>query len=488
VSEEKPLKIFLSCSEYAPLAKTGGLADVASALSGYFHARGQDIRILMPFYSSTDLAGREIEAVPELQGMSLTLGNRSFDYHVVRAVATDASPDVHLLQCPELYGGKALYSGPDEHLRFILLARASLEMCQRIRFAPDIFHCHDWHTSLLPLYLKTLYAWDRMFAGSRSVLTLHNIGYQGVFGADILADAGLEESAALLDQDDLAGDRINFLKTGVIHADLLTTVSPTYAREIMEPECGMGLEQYLRDRSESVVGILNGVDYDEWNPENDPLIPFPYTARKLDGKERNKRAVMEEMGLEYKFDSPLVGLISRLAYQKGIDLVKEVLPRLMASRDFSFLALGSGEEGHEQFFNWLQNEFPGRAGFYRGFNNGLAHRIEAGSDLFLMPSRYEPCGLNQMYSLRYGTVPVVRATGGLADSVQHFDQAGGTGTGVVFHDYDANGLTWALNTALDFYSNKTTWRRMVDNGMAKNYSWDEQGNIYLERFRRLVRA
>ena len=482
------LKIFLACSELTPLAKTGGLADVTAALASFFVSDGHEIRVLMPFYASTDVAGLEIEIVPELQDMELTLGDRSFNYWIVKAGSDGPGFDIYLLQCPELFGGPDLYSGADEHLRFILLSRAALEMCQMLEFSPDIFHCHDWHTALVPLYLKTLYAWDQLFSRTRSVLTIHNIGYQGVFGAGILHDMGLSDSAGLFDRDDLAGDRINFLKTGVMHADLLTTVSPTYSREILDPEYGMGLERHLRARDGSVAGILNGVDYGEWDPETDPSIPFPYSSKDFSGKEKNKQALMEEMGLDYSFDQPLAGMVTRLTYQKGIDLVQQALPRVLSTRDLSLVVLGSGESDHEQFFHWLQAEYPGRVSFYEGFNNQLAHRIEAGCDLFLMPSRYEPCGLNQMYSLRYGTVPVVRATGGLADSVQHFDPAAGTGTGIVFHDYDANGLTWALNTALDLYTNKHAWKQIIYNGMSKDYSWTEQGRIYTERFRRLIKS
>lgn len=486
MSSDNPLNLFMVCSEFSPLAKTGGLADVTAALSGYFDSMGHEVRVLMPFYASLNVEGLDIEIVPELQDLELVLGSRAFRYWIVRAVSDGSGPDIHLLQCPELYGGTELYSGPDEHLRFILLCRAAIEMCQQVRFSPDIFHCHDWHAALVPLYLKTLYAWDGLFSETRSVLTIHNIGYQGVFGAGILHEMELSESAAMLDQEDLAGNRINFLKTGVIHADLLTTVSPTYSREILESELGMGLDHQLRARDGSVVGILNGADYSEWNPQNDALIPYPYSAKDLSGKELNKQALMKEVGLDYHFDRPLVGMVTRLSYQKGIDLVKEALPDLMSSREFSLVVLGEGETEYEQFFHWAHGSYPGRVSFYQGFNNPLAHRIEAGSDIFLMPSRYEPCGLNQMYSLKYGTMPVVRATGGLADSVQHFDPRTGKGTGVVFHDYDANGLTWAVNTALDLYSNKHAWRQIIFNGMSKDYSWQEQGQIYLERFRRLL--
>ena len=483
----KPLRICLAASEMTPLAKTGGLADVTAALTAYLDARGHDVRMLMPFYSSIEEGALEIEVVPELQDMAMELDGRTVHYWIVRARLDTDGPSFYLLQCPELYSGPDLYGGEDEHIRFVLLTRAAIEMCQRLQFRPDLFHIHDWHTALLPVYLKTTYAWDELFRKTRTVLTIHNIGYQGVFGNDVLGPIGLEYSTDFLDQEDLYHDRVNFLKTGVTHADLLTTVSPTYAREILGPEYGMGLEQALRARHGRLVGILNGVDYDEWNPENDPLIPFTYSATDLAGKEKNKRAVLEEMGLEYVFDRPLFGMVSRLTYQKGIELVEQALPDLMRNHDFSLLVLGSGEPGCEQFFNWLQKEFPGRVGFYRGFNNPLAHRIEAGSDVFMMPSRYEPCGLNQMYSLKYGTVPLVRATGGLADSVQHFDPKTGYGTGVVFHDFDANGLTWGITTALKLYANKHAWKQVVYNGMQKDYSWAEQGRLYEERFRKLVR-
>ncbi|MFC1720097.1 glycogen synthase [Pseudomonadota bacterium] len=487
LSPDTRLNICLVCSELNPLAKTGGLADVTAALAHYFHSRGHPTLVLTPFYASLDVSGFAIEPLPVLEQLDLTLGDRRFEYRIVKAKPTDSGPDIHLLDCPDLYHGTELYSGPDEHLRFILLSRVAIEMCQRLKFTPDIFHCHDWHTALVPAYLKTIYNWDLMFKDSKTVLTLHNMAYQGVFDSGILDQTGLADSAEMLDQEDLAGGRINFLKTGVMHADLLTTVSPSYSREILEPENGMGLDGHLRARGVSVTGILNGVDYTEWNPQSDPLIPFPYSAKDLSGKEKNKQALMKETGLEYQFDKPLVGMATRLTYQKGIDLVQQVLPGVISSREMSLVVVGNGDSEYEEFFRWMQAEYPGRVSFFAGFNNQLTHRIEAGSDMFLMPSRYEPCGLNQMYSLKYGTVPVVRATGGLIDSVQPFDHVKGTGTGVVFHDYDANGLKWALNTALDLYENKFAWKQVVFNGMAKDYSWEKQGKIYLERFRRLLK-
>jgi starch synthase len=357
-------------------------------------------------------------------------------------------------------------------------------MCQNMGFSPDIFHCHDWHTALIPLYLKSRYAWDSLFAATRSVLTIHNIGYQGIVGASVLDELGLEGAVHQLHQDDLSAGRINFLKTGVLHADLLTTVSPTYAREIQRDEYGMGLQHLLRDRNETLVGILNGVDYKEWNPASDELIPATYTHRDMSGKKTCKLELMSDMGLEGGVRQPLIGMVTRLASQKGIDLIQKVAPDLLQHRNFSLVVLGSGEARYERFFSWLQEFFRGRVAFYRGYNDKLAHRIEAGADMFLMPSVYEPCGLNQMYSLRYGTVPIVRETGGLADSVL-YDPANRNGDGIVFRDYNEDGLRWAIETALDLYPNRPVWRRMMQNGMRKNYSWEKQGQEYVDLFRRL---
>lgn len=483
---ETHLKICLTCAEISPLAKSGGLADVTLALADHFARSGHDCRVLVPLHGGIDQSAFEIEDVPGLQNLELQLGGRSFAYSIGRARLPGRQTVVHLLRCPQLYSVRDIYSGPDEHLRFILLSRAVIEMCQRMQFAPDIFHCHDWHTALVPVYLKTRYAWDRLFASSRSVLTIHNIGFQGVYGGGILYEMGLSGSLEMLDQDDLNRDEVNFLKTGIRHADLLTTVSPTYAREILEPQYGMGMEGHLRARQQSLVGILNGVDYGEWNPETDAFISQPYGSGRMEAKEQNKRALAAELGLEYEFDRPMVAMVSPLTYQSGIELLQQVMPDLLKSRTFSMAVVGQGEPQHERFCQWMSNQFPGRVSYQRSLDQGLLHRIQAGSDFLLMPSRYEPCGLNQMYGLRYGAVPIVRATGGLADSVQHFDQERGTGTGVVFHDFDANGLRWAMNTALDLYANKYGWRIVVHNGMQKNYSWQEQGDHYLRRFRSLL--
>jgi starch synthase len=480
---EKPLKICLVSSELNPLAKTGGLADVCAALSAFLDSKGHDIRVLIPFYSAIDTKSLGIVPDPSLQNLSIRIGNHHLNYSIDTTTLPNTALKIYLLRCPELYGRPGIY---DEHLRFILLSRVAVEMCQHMGFAPDIFHCHDWHTALTPLYLKTLYAWDSLFENTRSVLTIHNIGYQGIFDARILHDMGLQDSPEKLYQEDLTLGRVNFLKTGVLYADLLTTVSPTYANEILGSTYGMGLQDLLRQRQDSLVGILNGVDNDEWNPRKDALIPYPYDARAISGKKKNKQALMQELELDSSDDIPLLGIVSRLTSQKGIDLIQQVVPNLIQQRRFALAVLGSGEPRYEKFFTELQERYRNHVCFYRGFTNKLAHMIEAGSDMFLMPSQFEPCGLNQMYSLRYGTVPIVRRTGGLADSVQIFKPSTGKGTGIVFDDYSDRALEWALNAALDLYQDKKSWRKLVRNGMAMDHSWKQQGQIYIDLFRQIL--
>ena len=483
---QEPLKICLVSSELTPLAKTGGLADVASALSGFLDRQGHDIRVLIPFYSSIDTSDLDVTPVKYLQDLPIQLGEHQLHYSIDTVTLPGTETAIYLLRCPWLYNRPGIYSSAsDEHLRFILLSRVAIEMCQHMGFAPDIFHCNDWHTSLVPLYLKTRYAWDELFRNTHSVLTIHNIGYQGVFSADILPDLGLQHETDKLHQDDIDNGMINFLKTGVLYADVLTTVSPSYAKEILGPEYGMGLQDILQGRRDSLVGILNGVDYNEWNPAADPLISHSYNSRRIAGKKKNKLALKKELGLDYSDDMPLIGMVTRLTGQKGLDLVEQVVPEMMMQRRFSMAILGSGEPHYEHFFGWLQNRYPDRVCFYRGFNNKLAHEIEAGSDMFLMPSRFEPCGLNQMYSLRYGTVPIVRRTGGLGDSVQQFDPSSRKGNGVVFNDYNASALGWAINYALDLYPEKPVWRKLMRNGMAMDYSWERQGQFYIDLFYRL---
>jgi len=482
-----PVKICAIASEVAPFAKTGGLADVAAALTKYLHANGHDIRLFMPLYSAIDRERFLLTPAPRLTALGISIGAHSYQYSVFTAQLPGSQAQVYLIDCPALYAREALYTdAPDEHVRFLALTRIAIECCQHLGWSPQILHCHDWHAGFGPLLLRTLYSWDQLFATTRTVLTIHNIGYQGEFAAAAVADLGLGDNAYLLHQDDLRAGRINALKHGCMYADAITTVSPTYAAEIRTPEFGMGLQDILQRRTSALIGILNGVDYDEWDPRNDPHLSTHYDATQLPVKTALKEKFLTRMGLVSGPDTALAGAVTRLATQKGIELILSALPQLLARRDLVFVALGAGEPRYEQALRELALAWPGRVLFHQGYSEELAHWIEAASDMFLMPSQYEPCGLNQMYSLRYGTVPVVRRTGGLADSVQRYDPATGSGTGVVFEPFTAVALESALDTALDLYAQPSHWQRLMRNGMAQDFSWQRQGGHYIALFERMI--
>ncbi|HTV97306.1 MAG TPA: glycogen synthase [Steroidobacteraceae bacterium] len=478
------LKVCMLSAEIVPFAKTGGLADVAGALVRELSRVGHEVRAFMPLYAAVKRSQPATQPVPGLQNVGVTIGSRVYAFSVRTVSMPGAQVSIYLIDCPELFDRPAIYTrDPDEHRRFLLFTRAALESCLRMGFAPDIFHCHDWHTGFLPLFLKSTYSPVPLFARSRSVLTIHNIGYQGVFPSAFISDLGLIAPESLLDAADLQFGVINSLKSGIKFADAITTVSPTHAREITETALGMGMEATLRARPDAVIGILNGVDYEEWDPRRDPYLTEHFSAENLQGKHANKLRLLAAASLRIAPQSPLVGMVTRLASQKGIDILMDSLPQALGERDFGLVVLGSGEERYAAFFESLVRAFRGRAAFYSAQDEPLAHLIEAGSDMFLMPSQYEPCGLNQMYSLRYGTIPIVRRTGGLADSVRHFDPATGSGTGCVFNDYDAPAALWAMRTALGWFNDADVWRRLMHNAMQEDFSWQRQIAKYVEVYR-----
>jgi starch synthase len=462
-------------SEIVPYAKTGGLADVAGALLHELKALGHDVRAFMPLYAAVRRSHPELEAVPAVRNIGIRIGADVYEFSLLAGWLPGTEIAMYFIDCPALFGRAAYYTfDPDEHRRFLLYTRAAVESCQRLGFVPDVFHCNDWHTAFLPLFLKTVYAPLPALKQARSVLTIHNIGYQGIMPAAAVDDLGLGAYADRLDAGDRGAGIINPLKTGIKFADVVTTVSPTYAREISATPLGMGMQQTLRERGNGVIGILNGVDYREWDPQHDVHLTAHFSPGDLRGKQSSKQRLLAAVGLQIGAQQPLISMVTRLAEQKGIDLLIEALPVLLQQRDFGFLILGSGDERYAGFFRELALRFPGRAAFRPGFDEGFAHLIEAGSDMFLMPSRYEPCGLNQMYSLRYGTIPIVRKTGGLADSVQHFNPATGEGTGCVFNDYDVPAVRWGVGTALDWFVDQSLWRRLMRNAMAQDFSWGRQ--------------
>jgi starch synthase len=487
-----PLRIGFVAAELAPFAKRGGLGDVAAALTRHLAAEGHDVRTFVPLYG----AGRRPEGMATLsdaRDVPVALGPHTFTFTARTAplpghAAARGGPRVVLVDCPEVFGGDVYEGDTRDALRFAVFCRAVLETCQRLAWAPQVFHVHDWHASLVPLLLRSAYARDRLFASTRTLLTLHNVGFQGVVGAERLAELGLAGAAEVLPADDLAAGRVNLLKAAILEADLLSTVSPTHAREITTPEGGAGLDGVLRRRADRLAGIVNGIDVEEWDPATDPHLPARFAAGDLLGKAACRRELAAELGLDYEPAAPVAGIVSRLTWQKGFDLAFETLPAVLAASDLRLAVLGTGEERYERFFAGLERAFPGRVAFRRAFSEPLAHRIEAGSDVFLMPSRYEPCGLNQMYSQRYGTLPVVRRTGGLADTVEPYDPARpeAGGTGFVFDHFTADGFRWALELALATWRDRPRWRRLIDRAMSRDFSWHRRGAEYVALYRRLA--
>ncbi len=482
-----PLKVLFATAEATPFAKIGGLADVSQALPEALVGLGHDVRVVLPLYGGVAEHARDLADVTGDVPLSIPTAHRAYSCRVKRATFPGTKVVAHFIDCPELYARGSIYTqDADEHVRFVVFTRAVIELAQRWQWAPDVAHAHDWHTALLPLYLKTVYAWDRLFARTRSLLTVHNLGHQGVFSSYIVGDLALGEGARLLPQEDIAGGRVNFLKTGLVHADHLSTVSPTYAREIQTEAFGFGLAGLLRARREALTGILNGIDQRAWDPLTDPHVPSHYSVKSLARKEKNKQALLASVGLPYAKGAPALGLVTRLSAQKGIDLLMSVLPPLLAQWDLRFVALGNGEWRYESFLRDLQHAHPGKVCYWQGFNDPLAHLVEAGSDMFLMPSQYEPCGLNQMYSLRYGTPPIVRRTGGLADTVEPYDPAHDAGTGFVFEHYSADGLRWAIDQALAAYADRPRWTALQKRGMAKDFGWRVSAERYVALYAALA--
>ncbi|MCB9919745.1 MAG: glycogen synthase GlgA [Planctomycetes bacterium] len=481
-----PLEILSVSSEVAPFAKTGGLADVCNALPAGLARHGERARAVMPFYGRVRKAVRA-KPVPGLQSLRFEMGGKDYGASVHRTTLPGSKTEVLLVDVPDLFDGDAIYDGDRDAQRFIAFSRAVIALMQWEGRAPDILHCHDWHTALLPLFLKKAYQWDRLFEHTRTVLTIHNLGYQGVVPASHIGALGLEPIRSALHQDELAQGRFSCLLHGILYADVLTTVSKTYAREIRTPEHGMGLDRVLEARKDSLFGIVNGIDDRVWNPRTDTAIAATYDAEDRSGKVLCKKDLAKHFGLELGPTTPLFGIVSRLTPQKGFELLPDVLPVFLQREDMALVVLGSGDERHERYFAWLEDAFPGRVGFHRGYDDELAHRIEAGADAFLMPSRYEPCGLNQLYSLAYGTIPIVRRTGGLADTVIDWNPETGVGNGFVFDDFTSAALQQAMRRCLDAWKFDKGWARLQENAMAVDFSWDTQILEYVALYERLAR-
>lgn len=472
------LSILMIASEAHPFAKTGGLAEVAAALPDALVRLGHRVTLVLPRYRGIEVAGAPSQVA------SFQLGDR-IQRVVYRTTDTSGGVTVVLVDVPELFdrhGGLYNVNGvdyPDNAWRFAVFCRAALEYARLRGERPSIIHAHDWQTGLVPVYQKMLFSPDPVVGGVPAIFTIHNLAFQGVFPASMLPSLGL--GWEMLDLQALEyWNQISFMKGGINFSERLTTVSPTYAREILTPEFGFGLDGALRRRAGALTGILNGIDVDRWSSESDPFIGASYSADDLSGKALAKQVLLEAAGLPNDASTrarPVVGLISRLTDQKGFDIIAAAADRLM-SFDASWVMLGSGEPQYEDMWRTMAARYPNRVSATIGFDERLAHRIEAGSDLFLMPSRYEPCGLNQMYSLRYGTLPIVRATGGLEDTVTDVSQPGGTG--FKFTQYSPSALAAALQRALDLYRKPGEWKGIQQAGMKMDFSWDASAREYVK--------
>jgi starch synthase len=474
------MEILFVSSEVAPWSKTGGLGDVGGALPRALAARGHDVTVVSARYRSIDAKAQGFELLPgalRVRGESASLWVRR------------GRPEVHLLEHERFFGSRpGLYGeGEREYVdnaeRFAFLTRAALAVPAATRKRVGIVHANDWQTGLAPWLLRHEHGQDPALAGARTVFTIHNLAYQGVFPKHVVPFLGLPWNVFRYEAMEFH-DQLNFMKAGLTFADALTTVSPTYAKEILTPDGGAGLDPLLRHRRGDLVGILNGIDVAEWDPARDPHLPAHYSSRDLSGKAACKAALQQELGLPVRADVPLVGMISRLADQKGIDLVVAALPELLA-REVQLAVLGTGSPAYEDAFRRAALDRPDRLAAHIGFDEALAHRIEAGADAFLMPSRYEPCGLNQMYSLRYGTLPIVRAVGGLEDTVDDFD-GWLHGTGFKFRDYTPAALLLGVRRALDTFRDHRAWRALMLRGMAQDFSWDRSARSYEALYRTLV--
>jgi len=484
-----PLKIVFIASECVPYAKSGGLADVVGALPGVLQDLGHEVIIVLPLYKSIDRAKFNIQ--PILSPLGVWMGNTEEWCSVYGATNPDGV-QVYFVEFSNYFDRDGLYHDAefndflDNPRRFAFLTRAGLQFCKDFGFKADIVHAHDWQTALAPAYLKIWHWDDPVLGGAASLLTIHNIGYQGKYPAKDYAYTGLQAGNFTDRKFEDHGD-MNYLKGGIDYADMVNTVSPNYARETRTPELGYGMAMYLNDKKDCYLGILNGVDYADWNPAVDTLIPQIYTPEDLSGKAACKQALQERFELEIDEGVPLIGVVSRFVDQKGLDLLAETIEMIANNMIVQFAILGSGDKTLEAYFENLPTRFPGQIGSYIGYNNELAHWIEAGSDFFLMPSRYEPCGLNQIYSLKYGTLPIVRATGGLDDTVEQYNEATAEGTGFKYWDTSSHGIYYTVGWAVStFFDRPHHIAQMQQKAMSQSFSWKESAIQYEQAYLKAI--
>jgi starch synthase len=473
------INVIYAASEAKPYAQTGGLADVAGALPAALKRLGAKVSVFLPYYREVALGGAKVRKT----GLDVTVRIGGMDVTAEVLKSSTGGVDIYFLKCDEYYDRSCLYNTPtkdyfDNLDRFAFFSRATLEALIALKIRPGVIHCNDWQTGLIPVYLKGKYKRNRFLKNVPTLFTVHNTAYQGVFASRHFKRLGLGARSGL-EAVELRG-HINLLKAGVATSQIITTVSEGYSREIQNAEYGYGLERLFKDRAADLFGVLNGADYNEWSPSSDPLIPANFSIKDMSGKAVCRRALLKEFGLKLGSSTPVVGIVSRLAWQKGFDIISRAMAKLM-KLDIGMVILGTGEKRYQNLLKRLERRYPGHLAVRIDFNNALAHLIEAGSDIFLMPSRYEPCGLNQIYSLKYGTIPVVRATGGLDDTVRGY--GAGRGTGFKFTEYSAPALTAKITEAVEVFKDKAAWRGLQRRAMREDFSWRRSAERYMELYR-----
>ena len=484
------LKVLFLSPEAVPFAKTGGLADVAGSLPEALKRQGADVRMVLPLYAMVREGNFEVS--PLVDNLEIPFGDEKLEAAVLETRTNDGVC-VYLLEREDLYDRPNLYGNGvtdyyDNLERFAFFSHAALLTTETVGFRPDVIHCHDWQTGLVPALLQGPYQKNKHVGGIPTVFTIHNVGYQGLFPEQKIALTGLPKAKIFHPEGIEFWGKMSLLKAGIVYADAITTVSPSYAQEIQTSEYGKGMEGVLVKRRAVLYGILNGVDYKVWDPDRDAHVPENYSPKKMAGKRACKESLMQEMNLDASLrERPLLGMISRLDAQKGLDLLVEILNDILAL-DAGLVVLGSGDESIQEAIQNVAKTNPGRVGLKIGFDEPLAHRIMAGADIFLIPSRYEPCGLTQMYALKYGTVPVVRATGGLEDTIVPFDPETGEGNGFKFAAYESKAFLTAIKQGIELFQDAKAWKKLMANGMQADFSWDRSAKRYVEIYRKLMKA
>jgi len=489
------MKILFVSSEVIPFAKTGGLADVAGSLPKALSKSGHDVTVIMPRYKQVDKEKYNLQLA--LTDLKVEIGKDEINGAAYSSVLPGSKTKVYFVENNDLFDRDGLYQIPgtdddytDNDDRFVYFSRAALDICKRLDWKPDIIHCNDWQTGLIPVYLKSLYSSDPFFQGVKSVLTIHNLGYQGVFDKKTMKKTGLDMDLFRMDKLEFWG-KLNFLKAGLVYSDYITTVSERYSEEIQTEEYGAGLNGLLNERKNSVMGILNGIDYKVFSPNTDEVIAKKYSLKTISNKMDNKKFLLKQCGMRRKSGAPVLGIISRLVDQKGFDILAEVIDKVL-QHNIQLIVLGTGEQKYHKLLSEMQEKYPTKMSVQLKYDGKLAQYIYAGSDMFLMPSKYEPCGLGQLISLRYGTIPIVRETGGLADTIVDFDLAKDfeqdQGNGFVFSSYDGKELYKTLLRAINTYADEKAWKKLVSNAMKCDFSWKASAKKYSQLYERVLQS